>query len=106
MNIHNEDRLARVSRLGKGIQIGQVEARVPARESNIGTGISMRHRRFLSYRWPRGWRSLRLTVFELGALSDLDNVTVRITDVTANLAVLGYWLREEFGSSALPQFIA
>jgi hypothetical protein len=30
-----------------------------------------------------------LTVLEIGALSDLDNVTVRIADVTANLAVLG-----------------
>jgi hypothetical protein len=30
-----------------------------------------------------------LTVLEIGALSDLDDVTVRIADVTANLAVLG-----------------
>jgi hypothetical protein len=47
-----------------------------------------------------------LTVLELGALSDLDNITVRIADVAANLAVLGYWLRDELGSSTFPQFIA
>ena len=50
--------------------------------------------------------SRALTILELGALSDLDNVTVRIADVAANLAVLGYWLRDELGSSAFPQFIA
>ena len=43
-----------------------------------------------------------LTVLQLGALSDLDNITVRIADVAANLAVLGYWLRDEFGSSTFP----
>src|SRR5208283_5436480 len=47
-----------------------------------------------------------LTVGEGGALSDLDNVTVRIADVAANLSVLGYWLRDELGSSTFPQFIA
>src|SRR5271168_5468362 len=47
-----------------------------------------------------------LTVLELGALSDLDNITVRIADVAANLAVLGYWLGDELGSSTFPQFIA
>src|SRR5271167_4496266 len=47
-----------------------------------------------------------LTVLKLGALPDLDNVTVRIADVAANLAVLGYWLRDELGSSTFPQFIA
>src|ERR1700733_7974144 len=31
-----------------------------------------------------------LTVLELGALSDLDDITVGIADVAANLAVLGY----------------
>src|SRR5579862_6622000 len=38
-----------------------------------------------------------LTVLEGGALSDLDNITVRIADIAANLAVLGYWLRDELG---------
>src|SRR5277367_3008197 len=40
-----------------------------------------------------------LTVPEGGALSDLDNVTVRIAYVAANLAVLGYGLGDELGSS-------
>src|ERR1700688_1173487 len=47
-----------------------------------------------------------LTVLELGALSDLDNVTVRVADVAANLAVLGNRRREELGSPAFPQFVA
>src|SRR5271170_2000147 len=47
-----------------------------------------------------------LTVLEGGALSDLDNVAVRIADVAASLAVLGDWRREELGPSTFPQFIA
>ena len=43
-----------------------------------------------------------LTVGQVGALSDFDNVTVRIADVAANLAVLGYWRRDEFSSSTFP----
>src|SRR5580704_5338832 len=45
-------------------------------------------------------------VLEVGALSDLDNVSVRIADVAANLAVLGNRFREELGSSTFPQFVA
>ena len=45
---------------------------------------------------------MALTVREIGTLSDLDNVTVRITDVTAYLAVLGNRLRNELGSSTFP----
>src|SRR5438552_5053643 len=47
-----------------------------------------------------------LTVGEVGALSDLDNVTVRIADVAARLAVLGDRLRDELGSSTSPRFVA
>jgi hypothetical protein len=43
-----------------------------------------------------------LTVREISALSDFDNVTVRIADVAADLAVLGYWRRDELRSSTLP----
>src|SRR5580704_6633427 len=45
---------------------------------------------------------LASTVCEISALSDLDNVTVRIADVAANLTVLGYRLRDELGSSTFP----
>src|ERR1700723_2144204 len=45
-------------------------------------------------------------VLKVGALSDLDNVAVRIADVAANLAVLGNRRREELGSPAFPQFVA
>ena len=47
-----------------------------------------------------------LTVRQVGALSNLDNVSVRIADVAAYLAVLGDRLREELRSSAFPQFVA
>ena len=47
-----------------------------------------------------------LTVSEGGALSNLNDVTVRIADVAANLAVLGYRLRYELGASTLPQLVA
>ena len=43
-----------------------------------------------------------LTLSEVGALSDLDNVTVRIAHVAADLAVLGDRLRDELGSPAFP----
>ncbi len=39
---------------------------------------------------------------DVGALSDLDNVTVRIADVAANLAVLFLRLGDELGSSTFP----
>jgi hypothetical protein len=43
-----------------------------------------------------------LTVGEIGTLSDFDNVTVRIADVAANLAVLGDRLGDELGASTFP----
>ena len=39
--------LARVSRLGEGVQIGEVQARVSARESDVGTRVMVRHGLFL-----------------------------------------------------------
>jgi hypothetical protein len=42
------------------------------------------------------------TVRLVGALSDLDDITVRIADVAADLAVLGDWRRDELRSSTLP----
>src|SRR5579863_8041571 len=46
-----------------------------------------------------------LAVLKRRALSYLDDVTVRIADVAANLAVLGNRRREELGSTAFPQFV-
>jgi hypothetical protein len=43
-----------------------------------------------------------LTVREIGTLSDLNDVTIRIADIAANLAVFGYRLRDELGSSTFP----
>src|SRR5579862_671785 len=40
------------------------------------------------------------------ALSNFDNVTIRIAHVTACLAVLFLWFSEKLGSSASPEFIA
>src|SRR5580658_10045780 len=51
-------------------------------------------------------RAATSTVRKIGALSDLDNISVRISDVAANLAVLGNRLGDELGPSTLPQFIA
>lgn len=42
------------------------------------------------------------TVRKIRALSNLDDVAVKIADVTPNLAVLGDWLRNELGSSTFP----
>ena len=43
-----------------------------------------------------------LTVREIGALPDLDNIAVRIADVATNLAILGDRLGEELGSATFP----
>src|SRR5271154_833107 len=43
-----------------------------------------------------------LTVLKVGALSNLDNLTVGIADVAANLAVLGYRFRDEFSPATFP----
>jgi hypothetical protein len=43
-----------------------------------------------------------LTVGEVGALSDFDDIAVRIADVTAYLAVFRYWFRDELRSSTFP----
>src|SRR5436305_9834282 len=51
-------------------------------------------------------RSAFLTVREIGALPDLDDVTVGIADVAAYLAVVGYGLRDEFRSPTFPQLVA
>ena len=56
-----------------------------SRENRSGTGIA-------------GSSALR----EVDALSDLDNVTVRIADVAANLAVPFLRLGDELGSSTSP----
>jgi hypothetical protein len=42
------------------------------------------------------------TVRQVGALSDFDNISVRIADVAARLAVLGDRLRDELRSSTFP----
>jgi hypothetical protein len=47
-----------------------------------------------------------LTVGEGCALSNLDNVTIGIPDVAANLAILGYRLGDELGSSTFPKLVA
>src|ERR1035438_1485583 len=46
--------------------------------------------------------NLALTVRKVGALSDLDNITVRIANVAANFAVLRDRLRDELGPSTFP----
>jgi hypothetical protein len=48
------------------------------------------------------WIGRALAVLEVGALSDLDNIAVRIADIAARLAVLRDRLRDELSSSTLP----
>src|SRR5262249_17356655 len=43
MDVHDQDRLVRLTWLGKGIQIREVQARVSVREAEIGTGVMVRH---------------------------------------------------------------
>ena len=43
-----------------------------------------------------------LTVGEVGALSDFDDIAVRIADIAAYLAVLGDWFGDELRSSTFP----
>ena len=43
-----------------------------------------------------------LTVCEISALSDFDNVTVKIADVASDLAVLGDRSRDELRSATFP----
>lgn len=42
--VHDQDRLASVPWLGKGIQIGEIQAGVPMGKPKIGTGVMVRHR--------------------------------------------------------------
>lgn len=59
----------------------------------------------------KGWSTLfilvsmtcqALTVDLIGALSDFDDVAVGVTDVAADLAVLGDRFSDELGASAFP----
>jgi len=47
VRVHNKDRLARIPRLGESIKIGEVQAGVPARESEVGTRKVVRHEEIL-----------------------------------------------------------
>jgi hypothetical protein len=46
MDVHNQDRLVRLAWLGEGVQIREVQAGVSVRETEIGTGIMVRHGSF------------------------------------------------------------
>src|ERR1700761_9031551 len=52
------------------------------------------------------YRKVRSTVLEVGALSNLDEISVRVADIAARLAVLGDRLRDELRTATFPQFIA
>jgi hypothetical protein len=47
-----------------------------------------------------------LTVGEIGALPDLDNIAIRITHVATDLAVFGDRRSDKLGPPAAPQFVA
>src|SRR5580692_2779445 len=92
--------------------------RLAAKRSSSKQRNGVRVRRTVAHQWKLPiWRRLvrdcedaspgrASSVLELGALSDLDNVTVRIPDVAACLAVLRDRLGDELRSSAFPECIA
>src|SRR6478609_3813546 len=43
MHVHDQDRLVRLPRLGEGIQIREIQARVSVRETEVRTGVMVRH---------------------------------------------------------------
>src|SRR5262249_55845134 len=43
MHVHDQDRLVRLPWLGEGIQIREIQARVSVRETEVGTGVMVRH---------------------------------------------------------------
>ena len=43
MHVHDQDRLANVARIRKGIQISQVKTGIAMGKSNVGSGIVVRH---------------------------------------------------------------
>ena len=78
------------SKIGRSATTNPLDERIDHDQS---TGSTLRPGRPQEH--PQPFRSeshpgLSLTVLEVGALSDLDNITVRIADVAANLAILGY----------------
>src|SRR5579862_3312061 len=92
----------------------------PQQPSSLRLPAPRRTRRKLKSPWWSKCRALRegpwpianihprraLAVLERRALSDLDDVAIRIADIAANLAVLGNRRREELRSPAFPQFVA
>ena len=71
------------------------------REYGAASGAANRELRFPMSQ-NRDMEHHGLTVGEIGTLPDFDDVTVRIADVAANLAVLGNRLGDEVGSSTFP----
>src|SRR6185437_15692378 len=43
VRVNNKDGLARISRLGEGIQVSEIEARVPVGKAKVQTGVVVRH---------------------------------------------------------------
>jgi len=70
----------------------------PQREWCTQGSSDVGHPPFKSVSYPGG----ALTVCQVGALSDFDDIAVRIADVAAGLAVLGDGLRDELRSSTFP----
>jgi len=75
---------------------GRDQAQVPAQATPRLERATRLFREFLA---PSG---RALAVGKIRALSDLDDVTIRIANVAANLAVFGDGLRDELGSPTFP----
>jgi len=83
------------SRIGRHATANPVDQRIGRYES---IGCTLLSGTLILASHPRR----ALTVGEIGALSDFDNVTVRIADVAADLAVLGDRLGDELRASTFP----
>ena len=71
-------------------------------DQNVFTSVYLTSGRQLARDRENAFPGRASTVRLVGALSDLDNISVRIADVAACLAVLGDRLREELRSSTFP----
>jgi hypothetical protein len=89
------ERVTVQSRIGKSATTKPLDERIDQYES---IGWTLRSGTLILATPP----GRALTVGEIRTLSDFDNVTVRIADVAADLAILGNRPRDELRPSAFP----
>jgi hypothetical protein len=87
--------------------LGQSKSPLPSNRADKNPSSQTSRRRSVHDHHRCFHVSYRLAVRDARvALPNFYDVTVRIANVAARLAVFGLWLCDELGSSASPQFIA